>query len=93
LPIFALDNAYSCGWGEASDWHLELLNGLIVFLQAIFVVGLRVLGQKMIDPYGDDVEDFSVITYISTTLENCRIILLAQSPEECEIPVGQVSAC
>mmetsp|Transcript_26633 Transcript_26633/g.50260 ORF Transcript_26633/g.50260 Transcript_26633/m.50260 type:complete len:360 (-) Transcript_26633:58-1137(-) len=92
LPIFAVDNAYGCGWGENSDWHVELLNGLLVFLQAIFVVGLRVLGQKMIDPYGDDVEDLSVLTYIYTTLENCQIILSAQAPDESDIPVDQPSA-
>ena len=92
LPIFALDSAYGCGWGEDIDWQIELLSGLVVFLQAIFVVGLRVLGQKMIDPYGADLEDLSVITYISTTLENCDIILSAQPPEESEIPVGRASA-
>ena len=92
LPIFALDNAYSCGWGDNVDWQIEALSGLIVFLQAIFVVGLRVLGQKMIDPYGDDVEDLSVITYISTTIENCQIIMSAQTPETSEIPSDQTVA-
>ena len=92
LPIFALDNAYSCGWGDNVDLQIEALSGLIVFLQAIFVVGLRVLGQKMIDPYGDDVEDLSVITYISTTIENCQIIMSAQTPEASEIPSGQTVA-
>ena len=74
LPLFALDNAYSAGWGEDSDWSIELLHGMIVFIQAVFVVGLRLLGQKMVDPFGDDLEDLSVITYVATTLENCRII-------------------
>lgn len=36
LPIFALDNAYGCGWGDDADWQIELLSGLIVFLQSIF---------------------------------------------------------
>lgn len=92
LPIFALDNAYGCGWGERADWRNEALSGLIVFLQAIFVVGLRVLGQKMIDPYGDDYEDLSVITYISTTLENCSIILSADAPDVGEVASGRAMA-
>lgn len=75
LPLFAVNNAYSAGWGEDSDWRMELLNGVIVFLQSIFVVGLRLLGQMMVDPFGDDFEDLSVITYVSTTIENSRIIL------------------
>ena len=58
---------------------LELLNGTIVLLQAIFVVGLRLLGQKQIDPFGLDFEDLSVITYVTTTIENSRIILSTPS--------------
>ena len=37
------------------------------------------LGQKMIDPTGDDLEDLSVITYyVASTLENCKIILASK---------------
>ena len=82
LPIFAVENGYSCGWGEESDWSIEVLSGVIVLLQSIFVVGLRLLGQKMIDPYGDDLEDLSVMTYISSTIENSRIILMAGEPDK-----------
>lgn len=75
LPIFAIDNAYSAGWGEDSDVSIEILNGTIVLCQSIFVVGLRLLGQIMIDPFGLDLEDLSVITYVSTTIVNTKIIL------------------
>lgn len=78
LPLFAVDSAYDAGWGEDSSWNLEFLNGVIVFLLCIFVVGLRILGQRMIDPFGMDLEDLSVLTYVSTTIENCRIILESQ---------------
>lgn len=76
LPLFAFDNAYAAGWGDIS-YSIELLYGLIVFIQGIFVVGLRILGQKMTDPFGDDLEDLSVITYVESTLINTRIILNA----------------
>jgi hypothetical protein len=52
-----------------------VLNGIIVLLQCIFVVGLRSLGTKMIDPYGDDLEDLSVILYVESTLEICSTIM------------------
>jgi len=47
LPLFAIDNAYSAGWGSETSWGIEVLNGIIVLLQCVFVVGLRLLGQKM----------------------------------------------
>ena len=48
LPLFAIDTAYAAGWGEETYIGLDILNGIIVFLQCIFVVGLRSLGTKMI---------------------------------------------
>ena len=74
LPIFAIDNAYAAGTGDGSVWEIEVLNLVIVFLQCVFVIGLRSLGQKMVDPFGHDYEDLSVLTYIESTLHNCRII-------------------
>ena len=47
LPLFAIDNAYSAGWGSESSWNIDILNGIIVLLQCVFVIGLRLLGQKM----------------------------------------------
>ncbi len=57
---------------------LDILNDLIVLLQCIFVIGLRVLGMKMVDPYGDDHEDLSVILYVEGTLETCDTIMNTQ---------------
>lgn len=82
LPIFAVDNAFSAGWGQESCLSIEILTGTIVLLQSFFVVGLRLLAQKMVDPFGDDLEDLSVMTYVLTTIENTRIILNAQEPKE-----------
>ena len=64
-----------------TDIGLDVLNGVIVFLQCIFVVGLRSLGTKMIDPYGDDLEDLSVINYVEGTLEICSTIMNMKKPE------------
>jgi hypothetical protein len=75
LPLFAIDAAYGAGWGDNVYLGLDVLNGIIVLLQCIFVVGLRSLGTKMIDPYGDDLEDLSVILYVESTLEICSTIM------------------
>jgi len=64
-----------------ADLGLDILNGVIVFLQCIFVVGLRSLGTKMIDPYGDDLEDLSVILYVEATLEICDTIMKSKVPD------------
>jgi predicted membrane chloride channel (bestrophin family) len=80
LPLFAIDTAYAAGWGADKSIGLDILQGVIVFLQCIFVVGLRSLGTKMIDPYGDDLEDLSVINYVEGTLEICGTILGAKQP-------------
>ena len=78
LPLFAIDTAYSTGWGNEVSIPMDVLNGLIVLLQCIFVVGLRSLGNKMIDPYGDDLEDLSVLTFVEGTLETVEVILHSQ---------------
>lgn len=78
LPLFAMSAAYGAGAGEESYWLSDVLAGLIVIVQAIFVIGLRLLGQKMIDPYGDDVEDLSVMHYVNFTWANSNRILEAE---------------
>lgn len=78
LPLFAIDTAFSAGWVDNTSLALDILNGVIVFLQCIFVVGLRSLGNKLIDPYGDDLEDLSVITFVEGTLGASDVILRAK---------------
>jgi predicted membrane chloride channel (bestrophin family) len=80
LPLFAVDNAYSAGVGEEVHWMLELVTFLFVLLQSIFVIGLRILGQKMVDPYGPDLEDLSVMYYVKSTWQRSNRILAAQLP-------------
>mmetsp|Transcript_2869 Transcript_2869/g.6752 ORF Transcript_2869/g.6752 Transcript_2869/m.6752 type:complete len:409 (+) Transcript_2869:43-1269(+) len=76
LPLFAIDMSATLGWDSANSNILtELVAAIIVLLQSIFVVGLRLLGQRMIDPYGDDYEDIAVITIVSGCVEITRIIL------------------
>lgn len=82
LPLFAVDNAYNVGSQENSDWSKEVITGVIVFLQSVFVVGLRLLGQRMLNPMGDDYEDLSVIEYVcNAAIGNSRYILAYHWPE------------
>lgn len=67
LPLFAISAAYKVGVGTEVFWLGDFLVLLVVVLQAIFVNGLRLLGQKMSDPFGDDLTDLSVIFYVTFT--------------------------
>lgn len=64
------------------NWTSEILSALIVILQTVFVIGLRLLGQIMVDPYGDDLEDLSVMHYIQHTWESSNRILATRFPAE-----------
>ena len=70
LPLFAVTSAIEAGTGDDIHWSAGVIKGLVVLLQAIFVLGLRVLGQKMSDPYGDDLIDLSVMYYVEFTWTN-----------------------
>ena len=88
LPLFALTAAMKAGTGKKDDsagtekdvWLAEVIIGLVVFLQAVFVNGLRILGQKMSDPYGDDLEDLSVIFFVEFTWTHSNRILSSYFP-------------
>ena len=80
LPLFAASSAFEAGTGQEVYWTSDLVNGLIVMLQAIFVIGLRLLGQKLSDPYGSDEEDLSVMHYLNFTWTQSNRILAAEAP-------------
>jgi hypothetical protein len=64
--------------------------GLVVFLQFIFIIGLRIVGQKVSDPYGDDLVDFSVMFFFmqfSWTQSNC--VLNIMDPPQKQQPQQQ----
>ena len=81
VPLFAFTSAMKAGTGDEVHWLADVIAGLVVFLQAIFVDGLRILGQKMSDPYGDDVEDLSVIFFIEFTWTQSNRILASSFPD------------
>lgn len=78
LPLFGMSAGLDAGIGEAAYWLTDIVAGLIVLLQAIFVVGLRVLAENMSDPFGSDVDNLSVLHYINFTWTSSIKILLAE---------------
>ncbi len=50
LPLFAISAAYGARTGSDVYWMADVVAGLVVVLQAVFVIGLRILGTKMGDP-------------------------------------------
>ena len=58
--------------------------GLVVAVQCFYVIGMRLLAIKLMSPFGDDVEDLSVMTYIRTGWEASNTILNTKVPTEAE---------
>ena len=96
LPVFAISTAYSAGVGDEVHWSSDVLSGLVVLVQSIFVVGLRLLGQRLLDPYGSDLEDLSVLHYIQDGWRSSQRVLSTEFPAvldpEKEIDLASSSA-
>jgi predicted membrane chloride channel (bestrophin family) len=77
LPLFAVSVAFKAGTGDTIYWTADMVGGLVVLFQSMFVIGLRILGQEMSDPFGDDLIDLSVIFYCTFTWRMSNRILEA----------------
>eukprot|EP00586_Coscinodiscus_wailesii_P001510 CAMPEP_0172483272 /NCGR_PEP_ID=MMETSP1066-20121228/10188_1 /TAXON_ID=671091 /ORGANISM="Coscinodiscus wailesii, Strain CCMP2513" /LENGTH=297 /DNA_ID=CAMNT_0013247031 /DNA_START=382 /DNA_END=1275 /DNA_ORIENTATION=- len=80
LPLYSLNSALDLGSESDAHWAKDLLSCLVVLLQAIFIVGLRVLGQKLSDPFGTDLVDLSVMHYCAFTWKLSNRLLLSHAP-------------
>ena len=76
LPLFS----YSMALSEPNTPCPEAVGGMLVLLNLIFVIGIRVLGSKLADPFGSDVEDLSTMHYVSSTNAASLHILHARLP-------------
>ena len=83
LPLFAVTcaTAIQATGAGTTYWTADLIAGLVVVLQSIFVIGLRILGQIMGDPYGEDLIDLSVIHFVSSTWIMSNRILESNIPD------------
>lgn len=80
LPLFAVVVGYETGavTTTTSTVVAEIISGLVVFLQALFVIGLRMLGQQLSDPFGGDLIDLQVARYVNMILNSSNQILAAK---------------
>ena len=80
LPLFAVVIAYDTGPVLEGENVLvaEIVSGLVVFLQALFVIGLRILGQQLSDPYGGDLIDLQIARYVNMILNGSNQILASK---------------
>mmetsp|Transcript_16426 Transcript_16426/g.45808 ORF Transcript_16426/g.45808 Transcript_16426/m.45808 type:complete len:601 (-) Transcript_16426:186-1988(-) len=85
LPFFAVSTGIKAGTGDEAYWVADVVSGLLVILQAIFVIGLRILAQQLSDPYGDDLIDLSVMFFVQFTWTQSNRVLQSQSPPELEV--------
>ena len=53
----------------------DLLGAFILMSNLVFVTGMREIGGHMIDPYGNDVTDLSIISYIQAGVKSSMEIL------------------
>lgn len=56
----------------------EITSAIVVIFMGTFVIGLRELGLELMDPFGTDLEDFTVLTFVTGSIENSRRLLLAK---------------
>ena len=80
LPLFAYSVAVSVAESTHGQQHsgVELIGVTIIFLNNLFVLGMRDLGHILQDPFGDDLQDMCVIHFVTYTFQMSRRILLGE---------------
>jgi hypothetical protein len=86
LPLFAITQGINAGTGADAHWVVDVVAGLVVFLQSIFLIGLRIVGQKVSDPYGDDLVDLSVMFFIQFTWTQSNRVMMSHDPPKSALP-------
>jgi len=86
LPLFTVETALSTGYTKNLEIYeiflYEFISITTVFLQAIFVIGLRIMADRLSQPYGSDYEDLSVLHYVDFTWVMSRRMMEAEMPRE-----------
>lgn len=70
LPLSAVQIGLQAGTGEDVYWANDVVTGLVVLLQALFILGLRLLADALDKPYDSDLLGLSVMHYISTFISS-----------------------
>ena len=59
-------------------WTGDVIGLVVVVLQGIFVIGIRVFAQMMQRPFGGELENLSVLTYIKFVYEESMRVLKSE---------------
>jgi hypothetical protein len=81
LPLFAMYSAFQANQHSDGFTLSDVVQLIVVFVQCCYVIGMRILAIKLMDPFGDDPEDLSVMTFIRTGWETSNEILNAKFPD------------
>jgi hypothetical protein len=68
---------------EEQSHGVEVLGVACLFLTCLFVLGLRDLGFILQDPFGEDLQDLSVMHYVTYTVQMSRRILEGEARPAC----------
>jgi len=79
LPVFAIVIAVETGGEDNIKWVQELVNAMVMLLQTMFIIGLRIVGQQLSDPYGNDIIDLQIMRYVKIILLGSNAILNAEN--------------
>jgi hypothetical protein len=82
LPLFAMYSAFQANQYSDSFDLSDVVELIVVFVQCCYVIGMRLLAIKLMDPFGDDLEDLSVMTFVKTGWETSNKILNTKFPDE-----------
>jgi len=80
LPLFTYAVAIDTTAKTDVDTYPEVIGCIIVLTNSLFMIGLINIGKKLQEPYGHDVEDLSVIHYLTFTLKMSRRIVARKIP-------------
>jgi predicted membrane chloride channel (bestrophin family) len=82
LPLMAYTLAYNVSV-ESQSHGVELIGVACLFLTCLFVLGLRDLGFILQDPFGEDLQNLSVMHYVTYTVQMSRRILEGEARPPC----------
>jgi predicted membrane chloride channel (bestrophin family) len=55
--------------------------GVTVAIMSLSIIGLQEVGRKLGDPFGDDMVDLSVMSFVTSTLAGTRRQITCPVPE------------
>ena len=55
--------------------------GITVAIMSLSIIGLQEVGRKLGDPFGDDMVDLSVMSFVTSTLNGTRRQIASAVPE------------